>query len=75
LSHDSAWIDCEINNFPLKMMIDSGSDVNTISENSWLQFLEKANEGSLLPSKVVWGNGRRKLLAYAADKPLQIEAT
>lgn len=56
-------------------MIDSGSDVNTLSESDWLQLISGHINGQIHLEDLRWGNGTRKIMAYAARLPLQVEAT
>ena len=57
------------------MLIDSGADVNTISEPDWMRVLTDSTKGKSTITNVKWGNGLRELKAYATTNPLRIEAT
>jgi hypothetical protein len=47
------------------MMIDSGSDVTTLSEEAWLDVLKEAEATERPPKSVKWGDGFRILKGYA----------
>ena len=57
------------------MIIDSGADVNTLSESDWLQVLESHLENNVKLTNLKWGNGKRTLSAYATETALVVEAT
>jgi hypothetical protein len=64
-----------INGKEVPMMIDSGSDVTTLSEEAWLDVLKEAEATERPPKNVKWGDGFRILKGYASETPLRIEAT
>jgi transposase InsO family protein len=68
------WIDCQVDSETIRMLIDSGADVNTISEGDWLKISEKYESNETRITDLTWGNGKRTLNAYASESPLQIEA-
>jgi RNase H-like domain found in reverse transcriptase/Reverse transcriptase (RNA-dependent DNA polymerase)/Integrase zinc binding domain/Integrase core domain len=59
----------------VKMLIDSGAEVCTLSESDWASILEEYVEGKRVLENLKWGADRQTLTAYAAAKPLQIEAS
>lgn len=71
----SPWLDCKLSDTEIKMLIDSGADVNTVSESDWIRVLADSVEGKSVITDVKWGNGERELKAYATTSPLRIEAT
>lgn len=64
------WITCRINNAKVKLLIDSGSDVTTLSESDWVKV--QRVPGNL---ELKQGKGIRALRAYASEKPLEIRAS
>lgn len=59
----------------VKFLIDSGADVNALSEQDWCEVLGEHIEGKLELKELRWGNGRRTLSAYGPDNALPVEAT
>lgn len=59
----------------MRMLIDSGADVNTVGERDWVELLEDNIHGGDKISDLKWGDGKRMLAAYASNTPLVIEAT
>ena len=57
------------------MLIDSGADVNTVSETDWIQVLTDNIEEKSELTIIRWSDGESKLKAYAIESPLRIEAT
>lgn len=57
------------------MLIDSGADVNALSEEDWCKLFDKHNEGTAAIKDLRWGNGRRTLTAFGSSETLPIEAT
>lgn len=73
---ESPWIKCDVAGIKgIEMMIDSGSAVNTLSESDWVELLSEFIEGRLELENLQWGNGTRRITAYASTAPLQVEAT
>lgn len=71
---NSPWINCMIESkLSVNMMIDSGSDINAMSEDDWLSLLSGHIEGKIELSDLKWGNGKRTVLAFATPTPLQVE--
>lgn len=72
----SPWVWCDVaDGNAIEMMIDSGSDVNTLSEKDWVEVLAQHIEGKCQLDNLSWENGKRKITAYASHSPLQIEAS
>jgi hypothetical protein len=71
----SALLKCLVNGTKIEMMIDSGSDVSTIDEKTWVDMLANHINGANELHKLKWGNGWRTLSAYAASEALSIEAS
>ena len=69
------FIECLVGEMPVRMLIDSGADVNTLSEKDWVELLSRYLEGESKITDLNWGNGKKVLTAYASDDPLRIEAT
>lgn len=56
-------------------MIDSGADVNTVSEQDWLGIVEMYIEDKITLGDLRWGNGQGQVSAYASARPLVVEAS
>lgn len=59
----------------IELMIDSGSDVNALSETDWLNLQSEYIENRAHLENLRKGDGKRRVTAYASSMPLEIEAT
>jgi hypothetical protein len=66
------WLACKIGPATISFLIDSGAEVNTLSEADFEVVLKEATSDL---SELRWGDSHSKLTAYAASQPLQIRAT
>lgn len=65
----SADIECLLAEVPVKMLIDSGADVNIINYELWGKICQK--RGKIWDAKA--GSGGKSLKAYGSEKPLEVK--
>jgi hypothetical protein len=49
-------VDCLVNGKSVTMLIDSGADINAISEDMWLEIVDEWIAGKVELRDVAWGN-------------------
>lgn len=75
-SKDDHLIECEIaQTMSCMFMIDSGSDVNTISEDDFRTLRKRHKNSEINLTNLRIGDGMKRITAYGSAKPLEILAT
>jgi hypothetical protein len=68
-------IRCRVGSVEVEFFIDSGADVNALSEEAWLEIAGNHTNGSEPLANLKWGNGAKVITAYASMTPLRVEAS